>query len=105
VDPFGFCNQKMAVSSQLSDANTQRQESLPARKNFSGLKLSAIGSRLWEAFLNRVPVGYQDDAGFHLGTEPPQDKAEAAALIELQSRSLTEKAAQNPLPDYRSKNG
>jgi hypothetical protein len=32
--------------------------------------VSRLANRVWSFWLSKIPLGYQDDAGFHLG-EPP----------------------------------
>ena len=60
----------MIASKQPSDVSPRRHELLSAWGRFAGVRLSAIGSRLWAAILNRVPLGYQDETGFHFGVPP-----------------------------------
>ncbi len=35
---------------------------------FQGLHLDGIIARLWVAIMDWVPLGYEDETGFHLGT-------------------------------------
>jgi hypothetical protein len=38
------------------------------------LLLGSIVAKLRSAIANHVPVGYQDEAGFHFGVKPTQDR-------------------------------
>ena len=72
----------MFASNQLSDAPLRRREVSSAWGRLTGVRLAAIRSGLWTAFLNRVPLGYEDNSGFHFEVEPSHDEHRTAALAD-----------------------
>jgi hypothetical protein len=60
----------MTTESQLPCGKFQREERLPSEKNAGGDLLKWVIVWIWGTFMARVPIGYEDEAGFHFGTEP-----------------------------------
>jgi hypothetical protein len=66
----------MAGGSQVSEAGIERNE--PSRAEILHTAfLSRILAKLGTAFLERVPLGYEDETGFHLGQSLSQTEAAA----------------------------
>ena len=59
----------MVANAVLPDQDIEPVESLPAREVVPGGFWSRIMVWLWAAVVDRVPLGYEDEAGFHLGTK------------------------------------
>ena len=59
----------IAIGNQQPGRNVQQAEPSPSRKDFARVHFAGIIARLCAAIVGRVPVGYEDEAGFHFGTE------------------------------------
>ena len=59
----------MTVGSQLPDSEAHRDELTSSRGDFATGYLFVILARLFGAIVDRVPLGYEDETGFHMGTE------------------------------------
>jgi hypothetical protein len=57
----------MTSDSQPANDGKERNDPSPSREDVAGGYLSGILDRLWTAVLNRVPLGYEDESGFHFG--------------------------------------
>jgi hypothetical protein len=57
----------MNADSQPPSDGKERDDLSSSRKDFVGEHVSGILDRLWTAVLSRVPLGYQDETGFHFG--------------------------------------
>ena len=60
----------MTIGSQQPDRGVQRAEPSSSRRDCAGICLAWIIARLCAAIMGRVPVGYEDETGFHFGMEP-----------------------------------
>ena len=71
VDSLSACPwyfKSMATDSQPPNKGVEHEPS-SSRKDDRGECMQSIVVRLWQAFIAKVPVGYEDEAGFHLGKE------------------------------------
>jgi hypothetical protein len=58
----------MNAGGRPPEAGMGRDESSSSRGDSFGDYFYEIASRLWVVIMNRVPLGYEDEGGFHLGT-------------------------------------
>ena len=75
----------MLVSSQPSDTGVQPEGTSTPSKDAPDAILSVAFSRFWAAILGRVPVGYEDETGFHFGVKMPSRGTGVGAWAENQS--------------------
>jgi hypothetical protein len=59
----------MTINSQPPDSGIQRTEPSPSSKDFADAFLAGIIIRLYADVIGSVPIGYEDETGFHLGVE------------------------------------
>jgi len=55
----------MIAGNHLPDARMQRDELTSSHGDFMGDYLFRSLARLWTAIMDRVPLGYEDENGFH----------------------------------------
>jgi hypothetical protein len=68
----------------------------------SGVQHIAI--KLWLAFVAKIPVGYQDETGFHHGTQvPPRRSPPLSGSLKTAASSLPNRArkVKRPKKDYQ----
>ena len=56
------------ILAQMSDS--------PAQAGVNG-----IVAKLWKAIRIEIPIGYQDETGFHKGVKPTENKSIGASLV------------------------
>lgn len=65
----------MTADSQSPRDGKERDDLSSSRQNVAGGYVSGFLDWLWTAVLNRVPIGYEDETGFHFGVSLRQTKA------------------------------
>jgi hypothetical protein len=78
-------SENMIPSSQPSDTDIRRDGPPSSRSGAASVDVSGIISRFWTAILDRVPVGYEDETGFHFGAQLPRRNTEAGVLTDKQT--------------------
>jgi hypothetical protein len=71
LDGF-FCHRifrHMTTGSQRSDETNKRDKLSSSRGKNAGVYLFGIVTKLRAAIQNRMPLGYEDEVGFHLGAK------------------------------------
>ena len=53
----------------LPDLDVQRDKLSPEQGDSADDYVSGFIARLWAAMIVKIPIGYEDETGFHLGTE------------------------------------
>lgn len=59
----------MIAGSRLPDSEAQQDKPTTSRVNSADGYLFMVLARLGAAIMNRVPFGYEDEMGFHVGKE------------------------------------
>lgn len=57
----------MTAHSQPPSDGNERDDLSSSREDVAGEYVGGILDRLWTAVVNRVPLGYEDETGFHFG--------------------------------------
>lgn len=63
----------MISGSHLPDAGVRRDRLTSSRSDFVDTYLFMIFARWWTAIMDRVPLGYEDEKGFHWGASSDSD--------------------------------
>jgi hypothetical protein len=71
----------MTTGSQQLDETNKRDKPSSSRGKIAGVYLFGIVTRLRAAIMNRLPLGYEDEVGFHLGA-----KSSRGVLAENQTK-------------------
>jgi hypothetical protein len=61
----------MIADGQRSNEGVERNELSPSQAELCAVGLGRVIARVWTAVAARVPVGYEDEAGFHLVMKSP----------------------------------
>jgi hypothetical protein len=61
----------MIADGQRPNEGVEHTELAPSQAEFCAVGLGRLIARVWAAVAARVPVGYEDEAGFHLVMKSP----------------------------------
>jgi hypothetical protein len=76
----------MTTGSQRSDEGNKRDETTPSRGGIAGVYLFGMIIWLLSPILNRMPLGYEDEVGFHVGAKSSRGESGSGILAENQTK-------------------
>jgi hypothetical protein len=76
----------MTTGSQRLDEGNKRDEPSPSRGRIAGAYLFGMITRLQAAIMDRMPLGYEDEVGFHVGAKSSRGERRVGILAENQTK-------------------
>jgi hypothetical protein len=89
----------MTTGSQQTGEGNKREDTTSSHGRIAGAYLFGMITRLQAAIMDRMPLGYEDEVGFHVGAKSSRGKGRIGALVENQANSPQD----NYPPSRRSK--
>ncbi len=91
----------MTTGSQRSDEGNKRNEPTSSRGRIAGVYLFGMITWLLTPILDRMPLGYEDEVGFHLGARSPRGEPGIGTLPENQTKQPQEQPQDDYPPGHR----
>jgi hypothetical protein len=93
----------MITGSQRSDEGNKRDERSSSRGRIAGAYLFGMITWLRAAIRDRMPLGYEDEVGFHLGARSSRGEPGIGTLAENQTKQPREQPQDDYPPSHRPK--
>ena len=76
----------MTTGNQQTGEGNMREDPTSSHGRMAGAYLFGMISRLQAAIMDRMPLGYEDEVGFHVGAKSPRGERGIGVLAENQAK-------------------
>jgi hypothetical protein len=77
----------MTTGSQPTGEGNKRDDPTASHGKIAGAYLFGMISRLQEVIMEQMPLGYEDEVGFHVGARSSRDESGSGQLAENQTEA------------------
>jgi hypothetical protein len=80
----------MTTGSQQTGEGNKREDPISSHGRIAVAYLFGMISRLQAAIMDRMPLGYEDEVGFHVGAKSPRGESRTGTLAANQTKQPTD---------------